>query len=69
VVLVLSLELIELAGQNGVGGEQFPQSDERAHDIDTHRNGARGVDDVGGLDRAVLGERPRELAAATAARL
>jgi len=59
-------ELIETPGEIFVRGEQFAQLHEGAHDVDAHGDGARGVQDVGGLDSAVLSEGPGELAAAAA---
>ncbi len=55
-VLELAFEFVELAGESGVRGEQVPQLHEGAHDVDAHGDGARGIKDVGGLDRAMLGE-------------
>jgi hypothetical protein len=45
------------------------QAHEGAHDKDSHGDGALGVQDVGGLNRAMLGECPGELAAASTAGL
>src|SRR5205814_6043066 len=56
VVLVLALELIELAREPAVGGEEFAQLHEGAHDIDAHLDGPGAVEDGGGHDGAVLGE-------------
>lgn len=52
---------IERARQLLVGGEQPAQLDECAHHVDAHRHGARGVQNVGGLDGAVLGESVRQV--------
>lgn len=50
------LELIEALGELLVGGEQLAQLHEGAHDVDAYLNRAIAVEDVGGLDRTVLGE-------------
>jgi hypothetical protein len=47
VVLVFALELIELAGERGIGGEQAAEG---AHDVDC--DGLRAIQDIGGLDGA-----------------
>src|SRR6185312_1223955 len=59
------LELIETAGEFLVRGQELAQLHEGANDVDAHSDGARGVEDISGLDGAMLGEGPRELAAAT----
>src|SRR5665213_4448314 len=56
VVLILVLDLIELAGERGVGGEQFAQPHEGAQDVEAHFDGAGTVEDGGGHDGAVFGE-------------
>jgi hypothetical protein len=56
VVLVFALELIELAGERGVGGEQFPQPHEGAYDVEAHLDRAGAAEDRGGHDGAMLGE-------------
>ena len=56
VVLVLALQLIELAGQGGVGDQELAQADERADHKDAHLDGSGTVEDGGGHDGAVLGE-------------
>jgi hypothetical protein len=42
----IALELIELAGECGVGGEQVA-SHEGAHDVDAHLDGAGAVEHIG----------------------
>jgi hypothetical protein len=59
VVLELTLELVELAGESRVRGEQFAQLHEGAHDVDAHPHGAGAVEDGGGHDGAVFGEGER----------
>jgi hypothetical protein len=56
VVAELALELVELLRECRVGGERLAQLDEGADDVDPHLNGARAVQHVRGLNRAVLGE-------------
>jgi len=56
VVLELDLEFLELASQSGVRGEEFSQLHEGAHDVDSHGDGTRGIEDVGGLDRTMFCE-------------
>jgi hypothetical protein len=68
VVLELVLQLAELLSQGLVRGEQIAQLYESAHDIDPHGDGPRGVENVGSLDRTVLGEGPRQFAAAPVTR-
>lgn len=55
-MLVLALELIELAGERGVGDEQLPQSHESTYDVEAHLNRTGAADDGGGHDGTVLGE-------------
>ena len=42
-------------------GDQFSQSQESAHDEDTHVNGARAIQDGGRHDGPVLGEGQRKI--------
>jgi len=55
------------AGQILVRGEEFAQANERAHHIDGNLCRARTVEDRGGHDGAVLGERERQVLAVLAA--
>jgi hypothetical protein len=48
--------------------EDFPKLDEGAYNVDGHLDRTGTVEDSGGHNRAVLGERERELAASTAPR-
>src|SRR5882757_9297613 len=59
------LELREPASQFLVRGEQFTQLHEGAHDVDTDLDGARGVEDGGGHNRAVFGESIGKIASPT----
>ena len=58
-------ELLKAAGQLSIRGQQLPQFYESTYDVDTHLDGARRVQDIGGLDGTVLGEDPRQFAAAS----
>jgi len=40
VMLILAFELIELAGERGVRGQEFAELYDGPHDVDTHRDGA-----------------------------
>ncbi len=50
------LMLVEAACKVLVGGEELAQAHERAHDVEARLDGAAGVEDGGGHERAVLGE-------------
>lgn len=56
VVLVLALELIEFAGERGVGDEQSSQLHEGAYDVGAHLNRTEAAEDRGGHDGAMVGE-------------
>jgi hypothetical protein len=56
VVLVLSLEFIELASERGVRGQEFSQSHEGTDYKDAHLDGAGAAQDGGGHDGTVLGQ-------------
>src|SRR6185437_3599099 len=51
-----ALQGLELACQILVRGEDLAQPHEGAHHVDAHRHSARGTQDVGGLDGAVLAD-------------
>jgi hypothetical protein len=59
-------ELIEAPGEILVRAQEFAQLNEGAHDVDPHLDGARTVEHVGGLNRAMFGERMRQVTAAAA---
>ena len=49
-------EFFQLVGQFAVGGEQLAEADKGADHEDAHLHGPGRVEDIGGHDRAVLGE-------------
>jgi len=59
--LELAFELIELLCKLLIRGKYFAQLHEGTHDVDAHLNGVRRVEDVGGLDGAMLGESVRQV--------
>ena len=50
------IQFVEFGGKNPVVDDQLAEVDERAHHLHTHGRGGIAVEDVGGLDGAVLRE-------------
>ena len=49
--------------QRGVGSDGFPEADKGPYDIDTHGDGFRAIENVGGLEGAMFRESPGPRAA------
>lgn len=62
--LELALEFVQLAGKLGIGSQQLAKLDERAHDVEAHFDSTWAVEDSGGHNGAVLGEREGVVACA-----
>jgi len=66
--VVLLFELSELAGKVGVRGEQAPEADEAAHDLDVDQDGARTAQYAGQHGHALFGKGVGEVSAAAPVR-
>ena len=63
------VDFSETLKDGGIGGLILAQFDESADDVNAHGDGARAVQDVGGLQRAMFGERLWKCAASTSSGL
>lgn len=60
------VQLGQLGRERAVIGQELPQADKRANDVNAHRDGFGGRKDVGGHQRPVLRESKRTVTAASA---